>query len=79
MLDTRKIEEIAKNITDELLSPYLIAIGEDIEKHLYAALAATLAKFDLVTREEFDVQTQVMYRTREKLEELERIIAELEN
>ena len=78
MLDIGKIEEIAKNITNALPS-YLIAIREDIEENIHTALTATLAKLDLVTREEFDVQTQVMHRTREKLEELERVIADLDN
>jgi BMFP domain-containing protein YqiC len=41
-------------------------------------LQNTLAKLDLVTREEFDVQTRVLARTREKLEALEKAIAELE-
>ncbi|NQY51131.1 MAG: accessory factor UbiK family protein [Piscirickettsiaceae bacterium] len=78
MLDTRKIEEIAKNITSALPS-YLIAIREDIEKYIHTALTATFDRLDLVTREEFDIQTQVMHRIREKLEELERVIAELEH
>jgi len=42
-------------------------------------LQSTFAKMDLVTREEFDVQTAVLARTREKLEKLEKQIAELES
>jgi BMFP domain-containing protein YqiC len=41
-------------------------------------LQNTLAKLDLVTREEFDVQSRLLSRTREKLEALEKTIAELE-
>ena len=50
----------------------------DIEKNLRAALAGAFAKLDLVTREEFDVQREVLVRTRAKLEALEARAAELE-
>jgi ubiquinone biosynthesis accessory factor UbiK len=52
--------------------------ARDIEKNLRAMLAATFARLDLVTREEFDVQTEVLSRTREKLAHLEAKLAELE-
>ena len=50
----------------------------DMEKNLRAMLAATFARLDLVTREEFDVQSEVLARTREKLVQLEAKLAELE-
>jgi BMFP domain-containing protein YqiC len=50
----------------------------DIERNLRAALAAWFTRLDLVTREEFDVQTAVLARTREKLVLLEARLAELE-
>jgi len=50
----------------------------DIEKNLRALLASLFAKLDLVTREEFDVQREVLSRTREKLTALEARVAELE-
>lgn len=50
----------------------------DIEKNAKAVLSGFLAKLDLVTREEFDVQAQVLARTREKLKELEGRIEALE-
>ena len=50
----------------------------DIEKNLRAMLAATFARLDLVTREEFDIQSTVLARTREKLAQLEARLAELE-
>ena len=50
----------------------------EIEKNVRAMLASTFARLDLVTREEFDVQTAVLARTREKLAELEAKLAELE-
>jgi len=52
--------------------------ANDIEKNMRALLAQGFAKLDLVTREEFDVQTQVLLRTREKLTVLEARVAELE-
>lgn len=77
MLDPKKIEEMVQSFTNAM-PPGLTAIQADIEKNFRAALSATFAKLDLVTREEFDVQTQVLHRTREKLEALEKVVAELE-
>ena len=51
----------------------------DIEKNMRAMLAGLFSRLDLVTREEFDVQQQVLARTREKLAQLEAKVAELEN
>jgi len=50
----------------------------DIEKNMRAMLASLFSRLDLVTREEFDVQREVLSRTRQKLAELEAKIAELE-
>lgn len=52
--------------------------ARDIEKNLRAMLAATFARLDLVTRQEFDIQSEVLARTREKLVQLEAKLAELE-
>ena len=52
--------------------------ARDIEKNLRAMLASTFARLDLVTREEFDVQSAVLARTREKLVQLETKLSELE-
>ncbi|WP_153101493.1 accessory factor UbiK family protein [Paraburkholderia hayleyella] len=51
---------------------------KDVERNVKAVLSQGFSKLDLVTREEFDTQTQVLVRTRARLEELERRIAELE-
>lgn len=51
---------------------------KDIEKNMRALLTQGFAKLDLVTREEFDIQAQVLARTREKLAALEARVAELE-
>ncbi|MBL8484731.1 MAG: accessory factor UbiK family protein [Rhodocyclaceae bacterium] len=52
--------------------------AKDLERNARAMLGAAFAKLDLVTREEFDVQREVLARTREKLEALEARVAELE-
>jgi len=53
-------------------------LAQEVEKNLRAALTAALAKLDLVTREELDVQAAVLARTRARLEDLEKQVAELE-
>ena len=50
----------------------------DLEKHFRELIKSTLNKLNLVTREEFDVQARVLAKTRAKLEELEKQLAELE-
>ena len=52
--------------------------AKDLEKNFRGLLAATFARLDLVTREEYDVQTEVLARAREKLAALEKRVAELE-
>ena len=52
--------------------------AKDIEQNLKAGVTAMLGKLDMVSREEFDVQTEVLARTREKLAKLEARLAELE-
>ena len=52
--------------------------AKDIEKNMRAMLQAGFSKLDLVTREEFEVQQEVLTRTREKLRQMELRIAELE-
>lgn len=67
---------------DDLSSKLNAAISnspaKDIEKNMRALLAQGFAKLDLVTREEFDIQTQVLARAREQLVALEARVAELE-
>jgi len=52
--------------------------AKDIEQNLKAGVTSMLGKLDMVSREEFDVQTEVLARTRAKLEQLEARLAELE-
>ncbi|MFQ3206432.1 MAG: BMFP domain-containing protein YqiC [Glaciecola sp.] len=78
MLDPKKLEEIAKNISNAIPSGVKTMAGE-AEGKVKQVLQAQLAKLDLVSREEFDVQSQVLIRTREKLEAMEARIAALES
>ena len=52
--------------------------AKDVEKNMKAMLQQGFSRLDLVTREEFDTQTQVLVRTRARLEELEKRVAQLE-
>ncbi|SAK61269.1 Membrane fusogenic activity [Caballeronia arationis] len=63
----QKMSELLKN------SP-----AKDLERNMKAMLSQGFSKLDLVTREEFDTQTQVLVRTRARLEELEARVAQLE-
>lgn len=53
--------------------------AKDIERNVKAAMTSGFAKLDLVTREEFDIQAQVLAKTRAKLEALELRVIELES
>ena len=77
MLDPKKLEEIAKQISDAV-PPGVRNMAEGAEARVRQVLQAQLSKLDLVTREEFDIQSQVLIRTREKLEALEARLAKLE-
>lgn len=76
-LDPKKLDELARGVLDKLPSGFQ-TMQQDVEKNLRAALQSALSKMELVTREEFDVQSAVLQRTREKLEGLEVRVAELE-
>ena len=52
--------------------------AKDLERNVRAVLGSVFSRLDLVTREEFDVQREVLLRTRERLNELEQKLAELE-
>ena len=74
MVQQNLFDEINARIREVLAS----SPARDIEKNMRAMLTAAFARLDLVTREEFDVQSEVLARTREKLEALEARVAELE-
>ena len=77
MLDPKKLEEIAKQISDAV-PPGVKSMAEGAEAKVKQILQSQLSRLDFVSREEFDVQSQVLIRTREKLEALEARLAELE-
>jgi len=78
MINAKKIEDIAKQVTDAI-PPSLKNIASDFEDKTKTVLQRKLSQLDVVSREEFDVQTQVLLKTREKISELEAKIAELED
>lgn len=78
MLDPKKLEDIAKQIA-ESLPPGVKTVAEGMESKVKQILQSQLSKLDFVTREEFDVQTMVLQRTREKLEALEARVLKLES
>ena len=77
MFDTKFIDDLARQISDSVPSG-VKGLQQDLEKNIHTLLQGALAKLDLVTREEFDTQSQVLLRTREKLEQLEKLVSELE-
>lgn len=77
MIDTRIIDELSRRIGDSL-PPGLRHLREDLERNARAALQAAIGRLDLVSREEFEVQSKVLARTREKLEALEARVRSLE-
>ena len=76
-MDAFRIDEIARRLL-ESVPPALRTMQKDLETNFRAVLRSSLAKLDVVTREEFDTQTRVLQRTREKLEQLEARLQELE-
>lgn len=76
MLNPKKLEEIAKQISGSLPTG-VKNVADELESKVKTVLQRKLSSMDFVSREEFDVQTQVLQRTREKLEQLERQVAAL--
>lgn len=75
MLDPKFLEDLGVRLSALIAA----SPAADIEKNARALLSSGLAKLDLVSREEFDIQTQVLQRTREKLKALEERLDRLEN
>lgn len=76
-METLRIDEIARRLMDNL-PPALRATQRDLESNFRAVLRASLGKLDLVTRDEFDVQSRVLERTRARLEALEARVRAME-
>ena len=77
MFDTKFIDDLARQIS-EAIPAGVKGMQEDVQKNIHTLLQGALSRLDLVTREEFDAQSQVLARTREKLEQMEKIVAAME-
>ena len=77
MINRKDINDTVKGILDSMPEG-VKNLGKDVEENVKSAVTAGFQKMDLVTREEFDAQTKVLARTREKLEALMKKVDELE-
>lgn len=74
MIDPKPLQDLGAKISELIAA----SPARDVEKNIRALLSSAFTKLDLVTREEFDVQREVLGRARQKLGELEERIARLE-
>lgn len=74
MISVKIIDQVSAAVRNVLPSQ----LSSDVQKNMRAALQSALERLDLVTREELEVQEAVLARTREKLQELEKKVAALE-
>lgn len=77
MLDPKRLDDLARRLAENAPKGVKL-LQDDLNRSFRATLEAGLAKLDLVTREEFDVQAAVLARSRERLEALEQRLAQLE-
>jgi len=75
--DPRMIDDLARRLAGAVPES-VVALRRDLEQNFKGVLQSQLARLDLVTREEFDVQAAVLKRTREKLAALEQRLEALE-
>jgi ubiquinone biosynthesis accessory factor UbiK len=73
-LETRFLNELNRKVAELIAA----SPAKDIEKNLRALMSSAFSRLDLVTREEFDIQQEVLGRTREKLQQMEVRVAEME-
>jgi BMFP domain-containing protein YqiC len=78
MIDSRILDDISGKVA-QTLPKGLQALQNDMQHNLRSGLESALARLNLVTREEFDVQAAVLQRTRARVEALEKQLAELED
>ena len=76
MIDPKKIEDIARQIGNAI-PPQVRQFADDVESKVKQVLQSKLADMDFVSREEFDVQRQVLLKTREKVDKLEQQLSAL--
>jgi BMFP domain-containing protein YqiC len=77
MFDNKVLEDLAEKLS-KMVPPGLAEVQKEMQKSFHTVLVETLKRMDVVTREEFDIQTEVLLRTREKIEALEKTISKLE-
>ncbi len=77
MIKPQVLDDMARRIS-EALPEGMQELKQDIDRQVQISLQNAFQRMDLVTREEFDVQAAVLRRTRERLEALEKRVAELE-
>ncbi len=77
MINTEFLDNLVRQVMQRLPGSDSRLV-DDLEKNLRAAMYGVFSRMDLVTREEFDLQTELLARSRAKLEQLEQQIAELE-
>jgi BMFP domain-containing protein YqiC len=77
MFNTKFIDDLARQISESIPTG-VKGMQEDVQKNIHTLLQGTLSRLDLVTREEFDAQSQVLARTREKLQQLEQLVGKIE-
>jgi len=77
MINPRTLDELTRRLA-ETLPEGVEQVHHDLRRNLRSALGAALSRAELVSREEFDVQSALLVRTREKLEVLEARVAALE-
>lgn len=77
MIDSKDINQLVHQVMEKLPAG-MKNLPEDVRQNMHAALMAGFSKMDLVTRQEFDVQSKVLARTRQKCTALEARVAALE-
>ena len=75
----QKMQTIANDMQNKVGDAIRQSPAKDMEKNVRSLMTQGFQNLDLVTREEFDLQTQVLAKTRAKLEELEAKVSALEN
>lgn len=77
MIDIRKLEEIATQIQG-LLPNGAVELRDELKSNIRAVLESAFSRLELVTRDEFDAQTALLIRARERLDELQQIVSAME-
>lgn len=77
MIDARIFDDISKTL-GKMLPPGVAEVKDDFERNARATMQSALGQLDLVTREEFDVQAEVLRNTRKQIKQLEERISALE-